>query len=516
MIKQVFSIALLSCAVLTANAQSVYQVPNGDFETWTYDGENLPNNWNSFQTADGTLKSTAYSSRNRQVKRSTDKRPGSQGQYSCSIWARKVVVAVAQGNLTSGRVYAVDMKADKNYNKSDRSGSTTNNGVVNPCAMKFNGHPDAVSVWMKFQPKNTAHEARFSAIIHDDYDYTVYGNDDYDTDTNKSHRVAIAAQDFTECGWTQLVLPFDYSENDNNNAQYVIINASTNAIPGKGSENDYLYIDDIEMLYYHSLASLKYNGATVPNFSETTTTYDLTSQYYESDKLAYTLNGLTAAATKSYNATTGVLTLTVSAEDGSKTEYTLKFKPCSATMSVKAASKYATFIAPFAVTVPSGITAQTITGIDAQDKIVLGAKLTTIPANTPVFLTSTKTTDYSTTFTGLYVKATSLTSGLLTGTYSEVYAPVGSYVLQNHNDRVGFFRVESGKQPKVSAFHCYMNAPSSSAAAAFYFDDEEPTGIEAPTVEQGETTIYDLQGRKIQSGEIKRGIYIINGKKVIF
>lgn len=36
-----------------AMAEDKPQIPNGDFETWTYDGENLPNNWNSFQTASG-------------------------------------------------------------------------------------------------------------------------------------------------------------------------------------------------------------------------------------------------------------------------------------------------------------------------------------------------------------------------------------------------------------------------------------------------------------------------------
>ena len=87
------TIAFLAAAVLlsaTALAQSKPQITNGDFETWTFDGENLPNYFNSFQTADGTWSGTAYSSSDRQVKRSTDKRPGSTGSYSCSIWSRSV------------------------------------------------------------------------------------------------------------------------------------------------------------------------------------------------------------------------------------------------------------------------------------------------------------------------------------------------------------------------------------------------------------------------------------------
>ena len=74
---------LMSAALLLGSnvmADDQPQVPNGDFETWTFDGENLPDNWNSFQTATGTWAGMGYSSSNRQVKRSTDVRPGSNGQ----------------------------------------------------------------------------------------------------------------------------------------------------------------------------------------------------------------------------------------------------------------------------------------------------------------------------------------------------------------------------------------------------------------------------------------------------
>ena len=62
--------ALLAAAVLlsgAAQAQNRPQITNGDFETWTYDGANLPNYFNSFQTADGSYSSYGYDSSNRQV-----------------------------------------------------------------------------------------------------------------------------------------------------------------------------------------------------------------------------------------------------------------------------------------------------------------------------------------------------------------------------------------------------------------------------------------------------------------
>ena len=250
-------IALLAAAVLlsgAALAQNRPQINNGDFETWTFDGVNLPNYFNSFQTADGTWSGTAYSSSNRQVQRSSDTRPGSTGSFSCSIWSRKVWGVNAQGNLTTGRVHAGGTSAtsNKNYNYSDRDGSNTRNGFTNPCAMPFTGRPDSLVVWVKFVPNGTDSKhpyAKVTATIHDDFDYI----DGYENTSPQSHVVAtainmtIARTD----SWKRLSIPFRYT---NNGAQprYILLSAATNAYPGGGNENDYLYLDDIPLVYNQS------------------------------------------------------------------------------------------------------------------------------------------------------------------------------------------------------------------------------------------------------------------------
>ena len=250
-------IALLAAAVLlsgAAQAQNRPQINNGDFETWTFDGVNLPNYFNSFQTADGTWSGTAYSSSNRQVQRSSDTRPGSTGSFSCSIWSRKVWGVNAQGNLTTGRVHAGGTSAtsNKNYNYSDRDGSNTRNGFTNPCAMPFTGKPDSLVVWVKFVPNGTDSKhpyAKVTATIHDDFDYI----DGYENTSPQSHVVAtainmtIARTD----SWKRLSIPFRYT---NNGAQprYILLSAATNAYPGGGNENDYLYLDDITLVYNQS------------------------------------------------------------------------------------------------------------------------------------------------------------------------------------------------------------------------------------------------------------------------
>ena len=266
------TLLLITAAALVcggnAMAEEQPQIPNGDFETWNYDGENLPDNWNSFQTASGgklnfiiytvDLAEKAYDSDNRQVKRSTDTRPGSTGQYSCSIWSRTVLGnIVAQGNLTTGRVYAGAMSAaDKaNYNYTDRKGAKSGNGKVGePCAMKFTGKPKAVKVWVKYVQGGGDYgdhaTAKFSAVIHSDADYISYGLPSYDTDNNKALVVASVAKEIEYNGgnWEELTLPFEYTNNGATPA-YIQINASTNAYPGAGNVGDYLFIDDIEMVY---------------------------------------------------------------------------------------------------------------------------------------------------------------------------------------------------------------------------------------------------------------------------
>lgn len=230
------------------------QIANGDFETWTFDGDNLPNNWNSFQTADGTWAGTAYKKADRQVAKSTEKRPGSPGSYSCKIWARSVLGVIAQGNITTGRVHAGSTSAtDKNnYNYTDRDGSNTNNGVKNPCAMSFTGMPDSIVVWAKFKPAGTVASypnAKFSAIIHDDHDYISYGLSSNDNSTNKGYIVASAVKmiEKNNSQWQRISLPFEYTSNKT--AKYIQLNASTNSYPGKGTANDELYLDDIEVIY---------------------------------------------------------------------------------------------------------------------------------------------------------------------------------------------------------------------------------------------------------------------------
>ena len=89
-------------------------------------------------------------------------------------------------------------------------------------------------------------------------------------------------------------------------------------------------IDDVELVYWHGLSDLSYEGATLA-FDEETTNYDLSSVLYDEAKLSYSIKGQAATATKSYNPETAILTIRVEGEDiasnpDSYTEYTVQFK----------------------------------------------------------------------------------------------------------------------------------------------------------------------------------------------
>ena len=289
--------AIFAAAVLlsgAAQAQNHPQITNGDFETWTFDGANLPNYFNSFQTADGLFSGLAYDKNNRQVKRSTDKRPGSMGSYSCSIWSRKVSGVVAQGNLTTGRVHAAAMSATgkNNYNYSDRDGSNTGNGFTNPCAMPFTGKPDSLVVWVKFAPSGTdsSHPyAKVTATIHSDFDYI----DGYAQTSDSKYVVATAINMTiakTNGQWKRLSIPFKYT---NNGAQpkYILLSAATNAYPGGGNENDYLYLDDITLVYKQSYR------LDIPSQGWATLCLDFNAKVPAGAKV-YTVTGLVAGYAK--------------------------------------------------------------------------------------------------------------------------------------------------------------------------------------------------------------------------
>ena len=178
--------------------------------------------------------------------------------------------------------------------------------------------------------------------------------------------------------------------------------------------------------------------------------------------------------------------------------------PFSAANMTVTEAGYATFVAPFEVAVPTGVKAYTVEGVEGETLTL--APVSTIAANTPVVLEGALK---PTLLVGKTVEGTP-EAGLLTGVYEETEAPVGSYVLQNLEAGVGFYKVAEGQQPTVGINRAYLTTESSVKA----FSLADATAIKSlEALIAGKAQIYDMNGRQIN--KLQKGINIVNGVKVL-
>lgn len=318
---------------LGASAQ--YQVQNSNFEQWEnvsykkISGEE-PLHWNSFITGTGGLKGMAC--KISQLEHSTDVRPGSKGSFSAKIKDYDVQIAgvhtaYAQGNMTTGCINMGNTQASIYGNEKKKGNCNYTKTDDDNFNQKFSGRPDAMRVWVKFYSSNANYRAKVSTNLHTDGYYQ-------DPNGGDCSAKLVAIAENTSIAptnkWTELVVPFKYEGTDKTRPAYALVSFSTNVTPGAGTGSDYMLIDDLEYIYYHSLIDLKYDGKTLDGFSENTLNYNLSDVVYDANKLLPTKKGEGATIKKSFNEETGVLTIAVKGDDfsnnpASVTTYTVQF-----------------------------------------------------------------------------------------------------------------------------------------------------------------------------------------------
>ena len=100
---------------------------------------------------------------------------------------------------------------------------------------------------------------------------------------------------------------------------------------------------------------------------------------------------------------------------------------------------------------------------------------------------------------------------------ADITAGTGIYIFAMKSNGLGFYKAEDGT---LAAHKAYLDLSRTSFNAreflGFDFDEGDATGISAAKTEigQNDQVVYDLQGRKI-NGQCSKGLYIVNGKKVI-
>ena len=537
----------------------ITQIGNGDFEDWSNvtSSNHAPNNWNSFETAEGSMASAAGG---QQVAMVEGGRPGSDGLYCVDIFCQSIFGVPANGNLTLGCINAGNITAtdasNHNFSKiSDPAKSETISKI-----------PSAIKFWAKFVPNSTEYNARMAATVHDAYNYITHGQATSDTDENKAHAIAQAELNFPACEWTEITVPFVPTGNTTDGQMYIIVNFTTNETPGVGKAGDHLYIDDVELVCSDEPIPVVYNkyiSVAVNNIYAAPQEASIEVTYNENSTIDFNLKNfaLDNNGTPMYVGNINLPGLAIDENgnfgfngdiriaEGDKEGVTTWLGPnlgdipavlegtikdgyfyvhidinvgypvevevgdlANATVNVSDAL-ISTFCAPFTVAIPadyqSVVTASTVTGVEGNVLTLEPVANYVIPANTPVIIETPVANTLP--VSGIYVKGTPV-AGLLTGVYENTPAPVGSYVLQNL-DKVGFYQVAEGNQPTVGANRCYLTVPAA-GVKAFFLNGDDATGISNvdANVDANEV-IYNIAGQRIN--KFQKGINIINGKKIL-
>lgn len=244
------------------------QIGNGSFESWeTSTLEiNEPTNWNSFQSASGSLSGFA----GEQMDRRVNARPGSTGTQSARIWSRDAGFGVkANGNMTLGRINMGSTSPSNSNNHNYTSNSTTGFSEA------FTDSPDSIVAWVRYKPGNTTagYNARISTVIHNNTNNYKDPNDVSGTNTVAT---AILNFPYTNGAWQRISVPFTYVGTASN-AAYILVTFTTNSVPGGGTTSDTLYVDDVELIYVPNPSFTSTNSTICPG---STVTYTNTSTHY--------------------------------------------------------------------------------------------------------------------------------------------------------------------------------------------------------------------------------------------
>ena len=264
-----------------------------------------PEGWHGYATIDASALNSSGRDGDKLVS-STAVRSGATGKC-VYVKSTSIMGVVANGVMTNGQIYthsttATDGKNNYNFSNPNNTGNSSTYGANNQFFTPFTGRPDYMKVWLKFSPASSGKgNARVSVYTHK------AGTIMYDPTDNVSDEtiiVAHAEKSIPAGDWTQYTLPFVYSSTSA--PGLILATFSTNETPGGGSANDYLYIDDIEMVYVSEMLNPTYNGQSI-NFVNGVASIDAA---YNNKLLKYT-TGVGASVTTTEPTEDNNYTLTV-------------------------------------------------------------------------------------------------------------------------------------------------------------------------------------------------------------
>lgn len=190
---------------------------------------------------------------------------------------------------------------------------------------------------------------------------------------------------------------------------------------------------------------------------------------------------------------------------------------------VMTAAGWGTIIIPFDCEKPEGLTVYDCSFV-SESGMLMGEEVSCFKANTPYLVKGTPGIASNYTLEGYAAKHEEvIDNGIMTGTYVECIAPVGSYVLQDQDAGVAFYQVGEGVNIKVKANRCYLN-PQSNGIKSVKLPDDNVNGVtNVNSIDSMLVDVYTMAGVKVKHqvekgkalNDLPAGLYIINNKKIV-
>ena len=359
--KQLLTLALLAVAG-TAGAQTstpASQVPNGNFEgswaackPWTGNGKTKemnkqPEKWTVSNVPGLVGRVLTFKGATNVGDQQT---PGRGGEGNA------IKIYNAPNSFLSSKTVPGYMTLGKSWSTSNNTGEDADGGTFG--GISFVNKPDALRFYYKRSHTGTNTRSSVIAYLWNgstsqenvpsdlgaqtkvtmvDRDVNVLGKS-YSQGGNVTNNAKLIAKieyytTETPTEWTECIIPFEYVKKNaaETPAKFNIIFAASDYFNSTVTQGVTMYIDDVDLVYYHTLKSATYDGQAIENFAENTLSYDLSSQVYDEKKFDCTVKGIGAEAVRSYDEATGLLTVTVNGNNisddaTSKTVYTFQFK----------------------------------------------------------------------------------------------------------------------------------------------------------------------------------------------
>ena len=182
-------------------------------------------------------------------------------------------------------------------------------------------------------------------------------------------------------------------------------------------------------------------------------------------------------------------------------------------LTINRTNQWSTCILPFAAAIPAGVKAYTVGGHDSENLLLSEAN--SFAAYTPYILYSEG--GYSGNVSGTVDPNQYPATGVenkdsyLNGAIVAQNVTSG-YVIQNLSEGVKFYQITEGTF-NVPAGKCWMTLSAGGPVKGLGFVVEDESAIEQIKTPESHI-IYNLAGQQVQNPQ--KGIYIVNGKKVMY